>query len=474
MSEYCNTKLAGAEGDTVAAITRISRKPVAIEEATIGASTTPADEVRRAVIGSTVGNMIEAYDFLVYGLVAGLAFPSVFFPTQDAFVGTVLSFGTMFTAFLARPLGALLFGHFGDRIGRKTTLIATIVLMGIGTVGIGLVPGYAVLGAASVVPLIILRVVQGVALGGEWTGASLLALESGSGRRSGLLTSFAQGANPLGLALANIVILLVTAVLDHETFVSWGWRLPFLFSAVLVAVALWLRLRVHETVTFLRVKAAGDIPRFPIVAAFRNQPRAIVLSIFVRLSALVSYYLFTAFALTYTVKSLGYDQHFVLVVLASSAVVAALLCPLFGMLGDRWGHERVLMIGAILTAIYAFCYFPLLGLKIPFVAALAILGSLSLFAVMFAVEGVIITKVFEPRWRYSGSAVAFNLAAIVGAGPAPALAAILAGTGHITWVSAYIAIACVLSFCAAALLQRTPANHDSLSQAGSPVVETAP
>jgi MFS family permease len=455
MASYRDTEMVGVDSNL--AIRGISTERVAKADVTPGTSTAPADEVRRAVIGSTVGNTIEAYDFLVYGLVAGLAFPSVFFPTQDAFVGTVLSFGTMFTAFLARPLGALLFGHFGDRIGRKTTLIATIVLMGIGTVGIGLVPGYAVLGAASIAPLIILRVVQGIALGGEWTGASLLALESGSRRRGGLLTSFAQGANPLGLALANIVILVVTAVLDREAFVSWGWRLPFLFSAVLVAVALWLRLRVHETATFLQVKAAGDIPRFPIVAAFRNQPLAIVLSIFVRMGALVSYYLFTAFALTYAVKTLGYDQRFVLIALASSAVVAALLCPVIGMLGDRWGHERVLMIGAILTATYAFFYFPLLGLKVPFIAAFAILGSLSLFAVMFAVEGVIITKVFEPRWRYSGSAVAFNLAAIVGAGPAPALAAILAGTGHITWVAAYIAMACLLSFGAAALLQRIPA-----------------
>jgi MFS family permease len=461
MSDYSNTTLVGADGNHVAATTRISTGPGASAEAR------RASEVRRAVIGSTVGNAIEAYDFLVYGLVAGLAFPSVFFPTQDAFVGTVLSFGTMAAAFLARPLGALIFGHFGDRIGRKTTLIMTIALMGIGTVGIGLIPGYAVLGAASIVPLIILRVVQGIALGGEWTGATLLALESESRGRGGFLTSFTQGANPIGLALANVVILVVTAVLDHEAFVSWGWRLPFLFSAVLVVVALWLRLRVHETATFLEVKAAGHIPRFPIVSAFRHQPLSIGLGILIRMAGLVSYYLFTAFALTYAVKTLGYDQRFVLLALASSAVVAALLCPLVGMFGDRWGHERVLMIGSILTAIYAFCYFPLLGLKDPFVAALVILGSLNLFAVMFAVEGVIITKIFEPRWRYSGSAVAFNLAGVVGAGPAPALAAILAGSGHMTWVSVYIATACLLTFGAAALLQRTALQEPATGMGSS-------
>jgi len=164
---------------------------------------------------------------------------------------------------------------------------------------------------------------------------------------------------------------------------------------------------------------------------------------------------------------LGYDQRFVLLALASSAVIAALLCPLFGMLGDRWGHERVLMVGSILTAIYAFCYFPLLGLMIPFVAALAILGSMSLFALMWAVEGVIITKIFEPRWRYSGSAVAFNLASIVGAGPAPALAAILASSGHITWVAAYIATACLLTFGAAALLQRTATQEPATGMGSS-------
>lgn len=414
-------------------------------------------EVRRAVIGSTVGNTIEAYDFLVYGLVAGLAFPAVFFPRQDAFVGTVLAFGTMFAAFLARPLGALLFGHLGDRRGRKSTLIGTVALMGIGTVGIGLIPGYAVLGSISVVPLIILRVIQGIALGGEWTGASLLALETGPMRRSGALTSFAQGANPLGIALANVVILGVTGVLGRDAFVAWGWRLPFLFSAVLVAVAVWLRLRVQETSTFRQVKAEGNSPRFPIVAAFRYQPLAILLSVLVRMGALVSYYLFTVFVLAYATRALGYNQQFILIVLASSAVVAAFLCPLVGMFGDRWGHERVLMIGAAATAIYAFGYFPLLGLGVAFVAALAILVSMMLFAVMFAVEGAIITKVFEPRWRYSGSALAFNLAAIVGAGPAPALATMFARAGHITWVAAYIATACVMSIVAVAALRRTQA-----------------
>jgi|SRR5882757_1700013 len=423
-----------------------------------GTETADPKELRRAVICSTVGNAIEAYDFLIYALMAPLVFPAVFFPAQSPFLGVLLSFSTYFVAFLARPLGAVIFGHLGDKIGRKRTLVATVLLMGIGTVGVGLVPGYATLGASSAVLLVLLRIICGVALGGEWTGATLLAMESGPAARSGFLTSFAQAANPIGMAMATTAILVVSATLPREDLLAWGWRLPFLASAALVALGLWMRLRVHETLEFQRLRAAGALSRHPIMDVFRRQPKVLLACVLIKMGEMVAYYVFTVFVLSYGSGTLAFSQSTLLMAVAGSAVLASVAIPFFGRLGDSIGAARLFRIGSLVTAVFAFAYFPLLttrnlGLILPLIAV-----SLLLFGVMFAVEGVILSRVFNPAWRYSGGALAFNLAGIIGAGPAPLVATLLVerGGGPVA-VAGYLALTCVISAVAASYLVKQPA-----------------
>ncbi|HWN35467.1 MAG TPA: MFS transporter [Pseudonocardia sp.] len=414
-------------------------------------SSPDAREVRRAVVCGTVGNAIEAYDFLIYALVAPLVFPAVFFPAQDRTLGVLLAFSTYFVAFLARPLGAVFFGHFGDRIGRKRTLVATILLMGIGTVGVGLVPGYAAIGPAGAWLLVGLRLLSGFAFGGEWTGSTLLVLESVGTRRGGFLTSFAQAANPIGMAMSTFAVLALTVATDRAELLAWAWRVPFLLSVVLVALGLWMRLKVHETPEFAELAAAGEVVRAPVLEVFRRQPGALGLTLLVKLAEMVAYYIFTVFILSFAATA-GLDRTFLLITVALSALAAAAVMPLAGWLGDRVGAERVFIGAALLTAVFVFGYFPvLLGGGRP-AAALVVLVSLLLFAGMFAVEGVILSRVFHRNWRYSGGALAFNLAGVVGAGPAPLIATVLTSGGSTGWLSGYVAVCCLVGAGAAAVL----------------------
>lgn len=405
----------------------------------------------RAVFASTVGNTIESYDFIIYALMAALVFPAVFFPTQSTTAGALLSFGTYFVAFVARPIGGLVFGHIGDRYGRKRALLATILLMGVGTVGVGLVPAYDQVGVLAPIVLVALRVCQGLALGGEWTGAALLAMESGSDRGVGYRTGFPQAANLLGMSAANLVLLLLRSVLPESDFLAWGWRIAFLLSAALLVLGVWLRLRVAETTTFTGMVEAGTTSRRPLQDLARHQPATVALCTLLKVGDMVVYYLFTVFILAYG-PTVGYEQGFLLLTVASGAALLGLATPLLGMLGDAVGHLRVALAGAVLAAVVCAFYFPVFDAGDETVTVVLVLASLTAYSMMFANQGAIFGLAFDPAWRYSGGSVAINAAGLIASGPAPFVAASLLAVTGTAGVAGFGVVACLITVGAAAAL----------------------
>ncbi|OZM80902.1 MFS transporter [Pseudonocardia sp. MH-G8] len=433
---------------------------------------------RRAVLGSTVGSTIEAYDFLLYGIVAALVFPAVFFPEQSPYTGVLLAFSVWFIGFLARPLGAAIFGHLGDRVGRKKTLVFTMLLMGVGTVGIGLIPSYESIGPASAFLLVGMRLLQGLGFGGEWGGANLLAMESGSRRHRGLLTSFPQAAAMLGLFLANVSVFGMNRSLTPEAFASWGWRVPFVGSAVLIAVGLWVRFRVLETAEFRRLQEDGRVERAPLLAVFRHQPVTLLLCTLVKVAEMVPIYIFISFVFAYGTGTLGLDAEFLTLSVAAAALLAAVAMPAVGHLSDRIGHERMYQIGAATMVVFAFVYFAGLSTGSPLVAAACIVASLIPYAMMFGAEGAILGKSFAPAWRYTGSSLAFNLAGIIGGGPAPFIATwLLVQTGNAYAIAAYIVVAGLVGFAAVTVLRRraaAPGGELRATPTTRPIQEVSP
>ncbi|WP_169736698.1 MFS transporter [Pseudonocardia spinosispora] len=410
----------------------------------------PPRRLNRAVFASTVGNVIESYDFILYALMATVVLPSVFFPGQSTTSGVLLSFATYFVAFVARPVGGLFFGHIGDRHGRKRALLTTLLLMGVGTAGIGLVPGHDQIGAAAPVALVALRVCQGLALGGEWTGAALLAMESGSRREVGYRTGFPQAANLLGMSAATLVLLVLRLLPDMDFF-AWGWRIAFLLSAALITLGMWLRLRVEETATFTGMVQAGTTSRWPLLDLVRHQPATVVLCTLLKCGDMVVYYLFTVFILAYG-PTVGYDQSFLLLSVAIGAAVLGLATPLFGMLGDLLGHLRVAVAGAVAAALVCLCYFPVFNAGNELGTVLLILVSLTTYSMMFANQGAIFGLAFAPAWRYSGGSVVINTAGLIASGPAPFVTTALFATLGTTGVAGYGVGACLITVAASAVL----------------------
>lgn len=412
------------------------------------------DRTRRAVLGSTAGAVVEGYDLLLYGVFGALVFPVVFFPVQSSEAAVLLSFATYFVGFVARPLGGALFGHLGDRIGRKRTMLITLWLVTIGTVGCGLLPGFAQIGPAAAVLLVVLRVVQGFGFGGEWGGAVLLSMESGSPKRAGFLGSFPQAGASVGLFLANLTAFGLSAALPREAFLAWGWRVPFLVSGVLIVVGFWLRSRVAETPAFERLRAVDAIERHPIRQLFRRQPQTLALTILLKAGSGIPVFLFTAFVLAYAAR-LGYSTAFVTLAVTATAFLSSIATPLFGMLADRVGPARLWQAGAAAMALFGFVYFALLESGSAPLAAVAIVVSMPLFAVMFAAEPALTAPRFEPAWRYSGSSFAFNIGSVLGGGLAPFVAQLLVTRfGSATAVAWYMAGGCVIGIAAVAGLRR--------------------
>jgi metabolite-proton symporter len=460
------TEVAGTNKRAASSIKKHKRrvqkkKPCAREIAMTATHFTPtalspdehATQLRRAVIASTIGTAIEWYDFFLYSTVTGLVFAKLFFPKSDPLVGTLEAFAIYAVGFVARPVGAAIFGHYGDRIGRKSTLIATLMLMGLATFAVALVPTYDKIGIWGAVLLTILRFIQGVGVGGEWGGSVLLAMEwSRSNHSRGFIASWPQFGVPCGLFLANLAVLAFSQM-SGEQFLSWGWRLPFFLSLILVLVGLWIRLGIMETPVFARLVSEQKVERTPMLEVLKRHPKEIVLSAFARMAEQAPFYIFTAFVFTYGITVLHVSRDFLLTAVLVASVVSFFSIPFFGHLSDRIGRKKMYMIGALVTGIFGFVYFGLLNTGIAWVIFLAIVLSLIPHDMMYGPQAALIAESFTGKLRYSGSSLGYQLASVIAGGPAPLIATWLFGTYHTPHaISLYIAACAVISLIATALM----------------------
>jgi MFS family permease len=410
----------------------------------------------RAIAASTVGTTIEWYDFFLYGTAAALVFPKVFFPESSAYAGILLSFGTQFVGFAARPIGAMIFGHYGDRIGRKATLISTLLVMGIATFLMGLTPSYAAIGVAAPILIVILRIAQGIGVGGEWGGSVLMSMEWGKQRRRGFMASWPQVGVPIGLLLSTGMFKLFSSVAGPG-FDTWGWRVPFLASIILVGVGLYVRLRVMESPSFGELKRQNAIVRRPVWQVIKEQPREIITSAFVRMSEQAPFYLFVTFVLAYGTDHLGMSKDSLLNDTLVAAAIGLFSVPFFGYLSDIIGRRLMYGIGIVCIGLFAFPYFGLLNTKVAGLVLLAIVLSLVFHDMQYGPQAALIAESFGPNVRYSGAGLGYQLASVIAGGPAPLIAAaILSATGSSTWISWYLVGCAVISMVALLLMPRRP------------------
>jgi MFS family permease len=412
---------------------------------------------------STIGTAIEWYDFFLYGFLAATVFPKLFFPELNPVAGTIAAFTTNFVGFLARPIGGAFFGWFGDRVGRKSTLIATLLLMGIATGLMGLLPGYAQIGLAAPLLLSILRFLQGAGVGGEWGGSVLLSMEYGDDRRRGFWTSWPQTGVPVGLALSALAVLAFQALFPGSAFLGIGWRIPFLLSFVLILVGLYIRLRILETPAFTRLKQEGKVSHVPVLEVFRHYWREIILSALLRSAEQAPFYLFTTFLLAYGVKTLKLSSGLLYTALVITAIISFVMMPIYSSISDRVGRKRWYMIGCVLMAAFAFPYFILLQTRLAVIVVIGIVLSISLFHDwLYGPQAALISERFGTRLRYSGASLGYQLASITAGGPAPILATYLVANSKIligptapsyTLIACFIIFMSVVSFISTALLR---------------------
>jgi MFS family permease len=424
---------------------------------------------RRAVVASTVGTTIEWYDFFLYNTAAALVFGPLFF-NNSASGGVLLAFSTQFVGFAARPIGAAIFGHYGDRIGRKYSLIVTLLLMGGATVLIGVLPTYAAIGIWAPILLTVLRVLQGIGVGGEWGGSVLMAMEWGTRRRRGLMAAWPQAGVPIGLALGTAVVYFFSG----PDFLAGGWRWPFLASIVLIAIGLFVRLTVLESPAFAALRTRGAVVKMPLVDTLRDQWRDVLKAMFVRTAEQAPFYLFTSFVLVYGTKQLGLAQKDLLLYLVVAALIGIVSVPLFGWLSDLLGRRLVYGVGVVLTGLYAFPYFALLDTRAGGLVILGMILGLVFHDMMYGPQTALISESFGTGVRYTGAGLGYQLASVTAGGPAPLIAAaILAATGSSFWISIYIVACAVVSLIALAFMHPRPPDPDdehSEDHASVPVV----
>ena len=434
--------------------------------------------IRRISLIALAGTSIEWYDFFLYGTAAALIFPTAFFPADmPPAVALLASFSTFAVGFLARPLGGIIFGHYGDRIGRKKTLIVALMLMGAATTLIGCLPPYASIGAAAPVLLIVLRFLQGIAIGGQWGGAVLLVAESAPAHRRGFYGSFAQVGAPVGVILANLAFLIVSAGTSPEAFMGWGWRVPFLLSVVLIGIALYVQRELEDTVEFLklqksatreRVAAGRPAARSPVLEALRTHPRQIALAAGAFLAVQVPFYILIAFVVAYGTGPLGpavsRDTMLSAVLVGAVVMVPSLLIA--AAWSDRFGRRGVYLAGAALSGAWSFVLFHLIDTGSFLWICVAISIGQVFVAMMYGPQAAFIAELFRTSVRYSGASLGYQLGAILGGGFAPIIAtALLARHGHTLGISIYMAIACVITLVSASLLAETAGKR--LEEAGS-------
>ena len=410
-------------------------------------------ELRKAVIAATVGTTIEWYDFFIYGTAAGLVFGKLYFPNEDPLTATLAAFGTYFIGFVGRPIGAAIFGHYGDRIGRKATLIATLLLMGISTFLIAFVPSYASIGIWGAVILTILRVLQGIGVGGEWGGSVLISMEwARTHNNRGLIASWPQFGVPSGLFLSNLAVLAFSSW-SGDQFLTWGWRIPFLLSIILVGIGLWVRLGILETPVFQQLVASHKIERAPILEVIKRQPREILLSALIRMAEQAPFYIFTAFIFAYATGTLKMSRDLILIAVLVASLVAFVTIPLCGHISDLIGRRRMYLIGAAVMGLFGFLYFGMVDTAVPWMVFVAIVLSLIPHDMQYGPQAALIAEAFTPRLRYSGASLGYQLASVIAGGPAPLIATALFAAYHSGYaIAIYIAACSVVSLASAAFM----------------------
>jgi metabolite-proton symporter len=393
---------------------------------TPGAAAGPAPSSnRKVVVASLIGTSLEWYDFFIYGTAAALVFNELFFPSFEPLIGTLLAFTTFAVGFVARPLGGIVFGHYGDKIGRKNVLVATLLLMGIATFLIGVLPTYATIGVWAPILLVLLRFLQGLGLGGEWGGAVLMTMESGNPERRGLNASWPQVGVPIGLLLANGVLSLMGTVTSNEAFLAWGWRVPFLLSGLLVLVGLWIRMTIAESPLFAEVEQAESKAEAPVLEVLRRYPKQVLLAIGARVGVDVAFYTFVLFITTYIATYLGLPRQYALNAVLIAAAVQIFAIPYFGHLSDKIARRPVYLAGAIGAAVWVFVFFALLDSGRFVLILLAAVVALIFHAAMYGPQASFIAEMFPTKVRYTGASMGYQLAGILGGAVAPIISVAL-------------------------------------------------
>ncbi|AME24721.1 MAG: shikimate transporter [Pseudomonadota bacterium] len=433
---------------------------IAIQPVGVASVDLDKSRARKAALGSFVGAVVDWYDFLLYGIIAAIVFNTEFFPKVSPAMGTLAAFGTFGVGFLFRPLGGFVFGHYGDRLGRKRMLVLTVMMMGLSTAMIGLLPTFASVGWWAPVMLITLRAIQGFAVGGEWGGAALMAVESAPSKKKAFYSSGVQVGYGVGLILATGIVSILSQTMDDATFKSWGWRIPFVFSVVLVLIGLWVRSSMEESQEFVhKVIEKGQKPkRLPIFEALRQHPKAFLLIIALRLAELFTMYIVTAFALSYSTSNLGMPRQFFLNIGLLVGAVSILTIPCFAILADRFGRRRIYIIGAVIGMLSAVPFFLALDARSTvWIVVFSVMLANIAHDMVVSVQQPMFTELFGTEYRYSGAGVGYQVASVVGGGFTPFIAVALVNFAGGSWhpVAAYLAIGCALSVVVAAKMKKT-------------------
>ena len=420
--------------------------------------------MRKVALTALAGTSIEWYDFFLYGAAAALVFPTAFFGEVPESTALILSLLTFAAGFIARPIGGIIFGHFGDKVGRKKTLVAALMLMGVASTLIGLLPTYAMIGVAAPILLTTLRFAQGLAIGGQWGGATLLVTESAPSNKRGYYGAYAQAGAPIGVILANLAFIATSALLSDDAFMSWGWRIPFLASAILIGISMYIQLTMEDTKAFrdlqnhqkLKDKVEEKpIQKSPVLEAIMKYPKRIALAAGAFLSIQVTFYILVAFLLAYGVKSADMSRDDMLVAVLIGSAIMVPIQFVFSSYSDRNGRKGIFMTGAILTAIWAFAIFPLVDTGNFWLIVIAVSFGLSFLAMMYGPQAAFFTELFSTEVRYSGATLGYQLGAIAGGAFAPTIAAKLWTDYDILWVSVYIAFASFLTLLSVMSLTET-------------------
>ena len=423
-----------------------------------------SSSMRKVALTALAGTSIEWYDFFLYGAAAALIFPTAFFGEVPATTALILSLLTFAAGFIARPIGGIIFGHFGDKIGRKKTLISALMLMGVSSTLIGLLPTYAMIGALAPILLTILRFAQGLAIGGQWGGAMLLVTESAPSNQRGYYGAFAQAGAPIGVILANLALIITSALVSDEFFNTWGWRIPFLASAVLILVSMYIQLNLEDTKAFKELAVHRNeqannektaIQKSPIIEAVRKYPKRIILAAGAFINIQVTFYILIAFLLAYGVQSVGMERDDMLTsVLIASAVMVPMQF-LFSSYSDRNGRRGIFMLGAVLSGLWAFAIFPLVDTGSFWLITLAVSGGMVFLAMMYGPQAAFFTELFSTEVRYSGATLGYQFGAIIGGAFAPTIAVKLWTEFDIFWVSVYMAFSALLTLLSVMALTET-------------------